>query len=200
MNITQEIEKELWTKAEVSRITDIPGFPFQNYNALIDAVTAGDARIGIEYSAARELVTISKSASASALILALSWVMPALAIGSVVVALVTGNWWALGGVVSSFLGQTFANPYIPVKGLGKLLVAGALIHILFAQSIIEGFTWVSFSFAVSAVALYTWNGLAWKWAIEAALASEAFAAYLFKTNNLHIIDNQGKFHDAQREE
>jgi len=199
MNITPEIEKELWTKAEASGITDIPGFPFPSYYALTEAVTTGDARMGIEYTAAKELVRISKSNSAGFLLPILFLVMPALAIGSVVVAFMTGNWWALGGVISSFLGQILANPYNPVKLLGKLLVAGALFHIFFAQSIIEGFAWVSFSFAVSAVALYTWNGLAGKWAMEAALASEAFAAYLFKTNNLHIVDNQGKWHDAQRE-
>jgi len=125
--------------------------------------------------------------------------MPALVIGSVVVAFVTGNWWALGGVVSSFLGQTIANPYLPAKNLGRLLVAGAMLHVVVSQSIIQGGTWISFSFAVSAVALWTLNHLTWKWAHEAALASEAFASHLFKTHNLHIRDIHGTIHDAQRE-
>lgn len=199
MNITSDVEQRLWAAAGVSRISDIADFPLPSHDALKAAVASGEAHLGIEYAAARDLVRITKSPSAVLLILALSLVMPALAVGSLILTFVTGNWLALGGVVSSFLGQTFANPYNPVKGLGKLLVVGALLHVVVAQSVVQGTAWVSFSFAVSAIALWTLNRLAWRWAHEAALASEAFAAHLFKTHNLHIRDNHGKIHDAQRE-
>jgi len=197
MNITPEVEQRLWAAAGVSRISDIAGFPLPNYDALKTTVANGQAQLGVEYAAARDLVRITKSPSAAMLILALSFVMPALAFGSLILAFLTWNWWALGGVVSSFLGQMFANPYNPLKRLGKLLVAGALLHVVVAQSVVHGTAWVSFSFAVSAIALWTLNHLAWRWAHEAALASEAFAAHLFKTHNLHIRDNHGKIHDAR---
>jgi hypothetical protein len=129
MNTTPEIEKKLWAAAGVSRISDIPGFPFDSHAALKAAVAAGEAQFGIEYAAARDLVPISKPTVASALILALTWVTPLLAVGSIVVAFVTGNWWALCGVVSSFLGQTLANPCIPARSLWKILVAAAVAHI-----------------------------------------------------------------------
>jgi len=196
MNITSEIEKKLWAAAKVTRIFDIAGFPFAGHAELKAAVASGEAQLGIEFAAARELVRISKSASASALILALTWVTPALAIGSVVVAFVTGNWWALCGVVSSFLGQILANPYNPAKSLWKILVAAALLHLAVAGSIVQGVTWASFSFAVSAITLRIVNRLAWRWAHDAVLASEAFAAHLFRTRNLHIRDSSGKSHDA----
>jgi hypothetical protein len=196
MNITPETEKKLWAAAKASRISDIPGFPLASHAALKAAIATGEAQLGIEYAAARDLVPISKSASASALILALTWVMPALAIGSIILAILTGNWWALFGVVSSFLGQTLANPYNPAKALGKILVAAALLHIIVAGSIVRGLTWASFSFAASAIALWTLNRLAWRWAHAAVLASEAVAAHLFRTRNLHIRDSGGKIHDA----
>lgn len=196
MNITPEIEKKLWEAAKASRISDIGGFPLASHAALKAAVASGEVRLGIEFGAARDLVRISKSASASALILALTWVTPALAIGSVVVAFVTGNWWALCGVVSSFLGQFLANPYNPAQSLWKILVAAALLHLAIAGSIVQGVTWASFSFAVSAITLRILNRLAWKWAQDAVLASEAFAAHLFRTRNLHISDSSGKSHDA----
>ena len=199
MSIDPDVEQKLWTAAGVSQITDIAGFPLASHDSLKAAVTSGEVQLGIEFAAARDLVRITKSPSAALLTLALAFVMPLLAISSLILAFATGNWWTLGGIASSILGQMLANPYNPIKSLVKLLVAGALIHVVANQSIIEGATWASFSFIVSAVALWTLNRLAWKWAKEAALASEALAAHLFKTGNLNIQDNNGKIHSVQRE-
>jgi hypothetical protein len=196
MNITPEIEKNLWISANVSQVADIPGFPFGSHAGLKAAVASGHIQLGIEYAAARGFVSITKSPGAAALILALTWVMPALGIGSVLVAFVTGNWWALCGVVTAFLGQTLANPYSPAQSLWKILVVGAVLHLAAADSITTGLTWASFSFAGSAVALRVLNRLAWRWAHNAVLASEAFAAYLFRTRNLHIRDSTGKHYNA----
>jgi hypothetical protein len=79
----------------------------------------------------------------------------------------------------------------------KILVVAALLHLAVAGSITTGLTWASFSFAVSAITLRILNHLAWRWAHEAALASEAFAAHLFRTRNLHIRDSTGKFHNVK---
>lgn len=198
MNITADVQQELWKAARVSRISEIPEFPLPSYAALKAAVTSGEMQLGIEYAAAREFVRITKSASAELPILVLSLVQPALAVASLVLPFVTNNWWALGGVVSSFLGQIFANPYNPAKRLGRLLVAAAVLHLVVAQSVVRGMTWISFSFAVSAIVLWLLNSLAWNWAREAVLSSEAFAAYLFKTRNLHIRDKYGNIHNVLR--
>lgn len=197
MNITPETDKKLWAAANASRIEDIPGFPLANYAELKAAVASGQMQLGIEYGAARSLAGISKSAGASALILALTWVMPAMAVGSVIVALVTGNWWALLGVITCFLGQTLANPYSPAQSLWKILAVAAILHLATAGSITAGLTWASFSFVVSAIALRILNHLAWRWAHDAVLASEAFAAHLFRTRNLHLRDSTGKHHNVQ---
>jgi hypothetical protein len=51
--------------------------------------------------------------------------------------------------------------------------------------------------AASAIALWTLNRPAWRWAHDAVLASEAVAADLFRTHNLHIRDKSGKMQDAE---
>jgi hypothetical protein len=196
MNISPEVERKLWESANAKRIGDIPGFPLASHDELKAAVGAGQMQMGIEFTAARGLVSISKSPGASALILALTWVTPLLAVGSAVVAIVTGNWWALVGVVTSFLGQILANPYSPAQFLWKLLVAAAVIHLLNAEHITAGLAWASFVFAVSAITLRVLNRLAWRWAHQAVLGSEAFAAYLFRTRNLHLRDSSGKHHNV----
>lgn len=201
MNITPEIEAKLWAAAKASRIADIPGFPLEGHSAFKAAVASGHVQLGIEFAAARDLVWMSKSRGAAALTLALTWVMPVLAIASVVVAFVTGNWWALSGVVTAFLGQTLANPYSPAQSLWKILVVAALLHLTVVGSITVGLTWASFAFAGSAIALRILNHLAWRWAHEAVLASEAFAAHLFRTRNLHIRDSTtGQFHNVRADD
>lgn len=199
MNISPEVQQRLWATAGVTKISDIPGFPLPNHSALKASVVSGKVQLGIEYKAARDLANITKSKGAYALLLALAWVTPALVVSSIIVAFVTGNWWALGGVVSSFLGWLFANPYNPAKRLGQVLVVAALLYVVYAQSIVQGVAWVCFSFAASDMSLWILNRLAWTWASEAALTSEAFAAYLFKTHNLHIRDSQGTEHNARAE-
>jgi len=197
MNLTPDAEKQLWARAGVSRIVDIRGFPFPSHDAFKAAVTKGDAQLGIEYAAARDLVRVTKSPAAAVLVLGLSWVTPLLALASLVLPFATGNWWALGGAPSSFLGQLLANPYNPAKPLTKVILAGALLHLAVNRSILHGATWISFCFAVSAITLWVLNRLAWTWAHAAAFHSEALAALLFKTRNLHIRDRQGNIHDAE---
>lgn len=196
MNITPDVEKKLWESAEARRIADIPGFPLASHADLKASVASGQMQMGIEYTAARSLVSVTKSSAASAFILALTWVMPALVFVSVVVAVVTGNWWALVGIITSFLGQFLANPYSPAQTLWKVLVAAAVVHLAAAGSITGGLAWASFSFVVSALTLRLLNRLAWQWAYKAVLGSEAFAAYMFRTRNLHLRDHTGKHHNV----
>lgn len=197
MNITPSVEEQLWARAGVSRIADIRGFPFSSYDAFKAAVRKGDAQLGIEYAAARDLVRVTKSPAAGLLVLGLSWVTPLLAFASLVLPFSTGNWWALGGAPSSFLGQFLANPYNPAKVVTKVILAGALLHLAVNRSILHGATWISFCFAMSAITLWVLNRLAWTWAHTAALHSEALAAVLFKSHNLHIRDRQGNIHNAE---
>jgi hypothetical protein len=197
MSRTPAVEEQLWSRAGVRRIVDIPGFPFPSHDALREAVRKGEAQLGIEYAAARDLVRVTKSPAAGALILAMTWVTPLLALASLVLPFITGNWWALGGAPSSFLGQFLANPYNPAKPLTKVILAATLLHLIVAQSVLQGASWISLCFAASVVNLWVLNHLAWKWAHAGLLQSEALAALLFKTRNLHIRDHSGTIHDAQ---
>jgi hypothetical protein len=198
MNLTPSVEEQLLSRAGVRRIVDVHGFPFSSHDALKTAVMKHEAHLGIEYAAARDLVRITKSPAAGFLILAMTWVTPFLAFASLVLPFITGTWWALGGIVSSFLGQFLANPYNPAKLLTKVVFAGTLLHLILNQSVLHGMAWVSFCFAASVVNLWVLNRLAWTWAHAGVLQSEALATLLFKTRNLHIRDHSGKIHDAER--
>jgi hypothetical protein len=197
MSLTPSVEEQLWSRAGVRRIVDIRGFPFPSHDALREAVTRREAQLGIEYAAARDLVAVTKSPAAGVLILAMAWVTPLLALASLALPFVTGNWWALGGAPSSFLGQFLANPYNPAKSLTKVILAATLLHLIVAQSVSHGAAWISFSFAVSVLNLWILNRLAWKWAHAGVLQSEALAALLFKTRNLHVRDRSGTIHNAE---
>lgn len=197
MSLTPTVEEQLWSRAGVCRIVDVRGFPFPSHDAMREAVMRREAQLGIEYAAARDLVRVTKSPAAGVLILAMTWLTPLLALASLVLPFITGNWWALGGAPSSFLGQFLANPYNPAKPLTKVILAATLLHLIVAQSVLHGAAWISFCFAASVVNLWVLNRLAWKWAHAGVLQSEALAALLFKTRNLHIRDRSGTIHDAQ---
>lgn len=197
MNLTPNAEEQLWSQAGVRRIVDVRGFPFPSYDALRAAVMNREAQLGIEYAAARDLVRITKSPAAALLILAMTGMTPLLALASLLLPFLTGNWWALGGAPSSFLGQFLANPYNPAKPLTKVILAGTLLHLAVNQSVLHGATWISFCFAASVVNLWVLNRLAWAWAHAGVLQSEALAALLFKTRNLHIRDSSGTIHNAE---
>lgn len=197
MNVTASVEEQLWSRGGVRRIHDVRGFPFPSYEALKAAVLKREAQLGIEYAAARDLVRVTKSPAAAFLILAMTWVTPLLALASLVLPFLTGNWWALAGAPSSFLGQFLANPYNPAKLLTKVILAGTLLHLIISQSVIHWTAWISFCFAASVVNLWVLNRLAWSWAHAGVLQSEALAALLFKTRNLHIRDRSGTIHNAE---
>ncbi len=76
MSLTPAVEDRLWSRAGVRRIVDVCGFPFPSHDALREAVLKGEAQLGIEYAAARDLVRVTKSPAADALILAMTWVTP----------------------------------------------------------------------------------------------------------------------------
>lgn len=194
--IPPETEQKLWAAVGASRLTDVNGFPFPSHAALAAAVQSGDAQLGIEYAAARNSANITKGPVALFVILLLSLVKPALVVVSVILAFATGHWSTLGGAPSAFLGHLLANPYRPAKPVARVLVAAAVVHVALARTLI-GFSWISFALATSAIALWTLNALAWSWARDAILASEAVAAAFFKGRDLHIRTRDGQIHDAQ---
>jgi len=196
MNISPEQEQFFWKSAGASNICDVPGFPYPSYPAFKAAVFSGQVKLGIEYAAARELSTLTKSRIAGLFILAMAFASPLLAVASLALAFITGHWWVLGGTVTAFLGRLAANPYNPLKRVGAALAIIAFIYALAAEDITTGAPWSALVFTLGYCALWLLNRLSWAWAHDALLESEALAAYLFSTRNLHILDHTGRMHDA----
>ena len=183
-------DASFWEAAGVKSLSNLQDFPFENHSDLVNAVKKGEASIGIEYAAARDLAAVTKSPRGYYIILALSWVPFLFAPASIAVAIMTARWSVLVGIVLALLGQFLASPHNPIHVIAYIGSLIALSYCLFMGTILSPGTWSAFAFGISFLVTRFLNRTAWKWARNAVLSSEAFAAYLYKTANLHIKSNQ----------
>ena len=180
------VEDSLWKSAGVSSVSELPDFPFPNHRDFVAAVRSGDASVGIEYRAARDLAHVTKSPTALYALLALSWIPFLFIPASIVVATVTGHWATLVGIPTALIGMALASPHNPLRHAAFLGALASLSYCLIAATVLTAGTWSVFAFGLSVMAVRFLNGTAWNWAHKAILGSEALTAYLWKTTNLHI--------------
>ena len=180
-------EDSLWESAGVRVVSELPDFPFPSHKAFVAAVRNGDASVGIEYPAARDLAHVTKSpAAASYALLALSWIPFLLIPASIVVAVVTGRWGTVVGIPTALIGMALASPYNPLRHVALLGSVASGAYCLIAAMVLTAGTWSAFAFGLSFLAVRFLNRTAWNWAHDAILGSEALTAYLWKSANLHI--------------
>lgn len=179
-------EDSLWNLAGVRTVSELPDFPFPSHEAFVASIRNGDASIGIEYGAARDLTHITKSPVASIALLSLSWVPPLFMLASIVVAIVTGSWAILVGIPTAIIGMFFASPYHRRQGIAFLFSQVSLAYCLISATVLTAGTWSAFAFGLSFLSHRFLNRTAWSWAHKATLDSEALTAYLWKTANLHV--------------
>jgi hypothetical protein len=192
-----ETERKPWRAAGVHEIGGLPGFPFSSHAAFVEAVRNREVAVGVEYPAARDLLGITTSKVANLLMLGITWLPFLLALASVPLGLYQRDWLVLGGLFSSPLALILVSPYSPLSKVVFRFSAVACVSILLVGHFATGLHWVVFCFAVSILALTYLNSFAWRSAQSAALESEAFASYLFKSNNLFIRDSSDKIHSAR---
>lgn len=180
------VEANLWEAVGVKSVSELPDFPFPSHKAFIDAVCKGEATIGIEYQAARDLAHVTKSPTASYVLLALSWVPFLLMLASIIVAVQTERWAILVGIPTALIGMAVASPYNPLRYIALLGAIASMAYCLMAATVLTAGTWAAFTFALSLLVVKFINLTAWKWAHKSILRSEALTAYLWKTANLHI--------------
>jgi len=180
------LEDRLWESAGVRSVSELPQFPFRSYKAFVAAVRNGDAAIGIEYGAARELAHVTKSPAASYALLALSFVPLLFVPASVILAVVTGRWTTLLGIPTALIAMFLSSPYNPLRHIALLGSLASAAYCLIAGTVFTAGTWSLFGFGLSFFAMRFLNRIAWNWASEAVLVSEALTAHLWKTANLHI--------------
>jgi hypothetical protein len=184
--MTNALEDKLWESAGARSVAELPEFPFRSYQDFKTAVESGEATIGIEYAAARDLAHVTKSRSASYLLLALTWLPFLLAFASIILAIVTRQWLILAGSVTALLGMVLASPHNPMRRPAFWASLLALGYNVFVRTVLSPGAWSGFAFAVSFLAVSFVNRTAWNWAHAAVLRSEALTAYLWKAAQLHI--------------
>lgn len=180
------VEDSLWESAGVRSVSELPDFPFLSHNDFVTAVRNGDASVGIEYPAARDLAHVTKSPAASYALLALSWIPFLFIPASIVVAMVSGLWATLVGIPTALIGMALASPYNPLRHVALFGSLAAVTYCLIAATVLTAGTWSAFAFGLSFLTVRFLNRTAWNWAHKAILGSEALTAYLWKTRNLHI--------------
>lgn len=184
--MSPSVEDGLWQSAGVRSISELGDFPFPSHREFVAAIRNGDASIGIEYGAARELAHVTKSRTSSYALLALSWIPFLFIPASIIVAVITGRWATLVGIPIALIGMTLASPYNPLRHVALLCSLASLAYCLIAATVLTPGTWLAFAFGLSFMAVRLLNQTAWNWAHKAVLVSEALTAYLWKTANLHI--------------
>lgn len=184
--MTPSVEDSLWESAGVRSVSELPDFPFPNHKDFVAAVRNGDASVGIEYSAARDLAHLTKSPAASYALHALSWIPFLFIPTSIVIAIVTGRWATLVGIFTALIGMALASPYNPLRYVALFGSLALMTYCLIAATVLTTGTWLAFAFSLSFLAVRFLNRTAWNWAHKAILGSEALTAYLWKTTNLHI--------------
>ncbi len=179
-------EDKLWELAGARSVGELPEFPFRSYRDFKTAVESGEAHIGIEYAAARDLAHVTKSPGASYLLLVLTWLPFLLAFASIVLAVVIRQWLLLAGSLTALLGMVLASPHNPLRWPAFWISLFALGYCVFVRTLLSPGAWLGFAFAVSFLVVSLVNRAAWNWAHAAVLRSEVITAYLWKAGQLHI--------------
>ena len=180
-------ETKFWEISGVTAIGQLPGFPFKTHSALIGEVLSGSVELGIDYQAARELIPVIKGSGARILLSLLGWVpLGAAPIASIALALATGRWLYLIGIVLGVFALFMSSPYNPSHTFFFKISLLAVAFPILAWHSIEPRVWLPVAFGTSFLAARSVNRLAWSWTHDALIKSEALAAALWKTNSIFL--------------
>jgi hypothetical protein len=199
MAIAADNERRFWQAAGVASVAELPGFPFATHGDFTAAVGSSRAAVGIDFSAARSVLGVIESRGMYVFVHLLTWVPIVLGLGSIALAIGRGSWLATLGLPAAAMAYVFASPYNPLQKIVlRFSVVGAAYVLLTGLdgSAFWGIRWAILCFGASMFTLWYLNSLASECARIAVLKSEAFAAFLFKSGNLHIQDAAGQIHSV----
>ena len=147
------VEDSLSEAAGVKSVSELPDFPFPSHVAFVAAVRNGDASIGIEYAAARDLAHVTKSPVGLYVLLALSWIPFLFIPASIIVVVLTGRWATLVGIPTALIGMVLASPYNTLRHVALLGSLASLGYCLIAATVLTAGTWSAFAFGLSFLAV-----------------------------------------------
>lgn len=190
---TKHLEEQITPKLKWRKIEDIPDFPLNSFEDVKRRVEANQFGLGIDFTTSNELAQWLYGGGHKLFFLLLASTPIIVAIASLVLAFVLGNYWLLVGVVLGFAGQFLSNPYNPSKNFWKPIVG--ILFLVFVYGLWQGketMTYLSaffiFPFFINTF-LYGMN----QNKLEAvAMGSENIFIYLYQTGKLGLKDNSNE--------
>src|SRR3989338_4358421 len=190
---TKHLEEQITPKLKWNKIGDIPNFPLNSFEDVKRRVEANQFGIGIDFTTSNEFGQWLYGGGHKLFFLLLASTPIIVAILSLVLAFVLGNYWLLIGVVLGFAGQFLSNPYNPSKKIWKPIVG--LLFLVFVYGLWqskETMTYLSaffiFPFFINSF-VYSMNQDKLK---AVATQSEKIFIFLYQNGKLGLKDNSNE--------
>ena len=187
------LEEQITPRLKWRRIEDVPNFPLNSFEDVKRRVEANQFSIGIDFTTSNELAHWLYGGGHKLFFLLLASTPFIIAIASLVLAFVLGNYWLLFGVVLGFAGQFLSNPYNPSRNFWKPGVG--LLFLFFVYGLWQGketmaylSAFFAFSFFINGF-LYSMNQNKLK---AIAINSEKVFIFLYQIEKLGLKDNSNE--------
>lgn len=187
---TKHLEEQITPKLKWNKIEDIPNFPLNSFADVKRRVEANQFGIGIDFTTSNEFAQWLYGGGHKLFFLLLASTPIIVAILSLVLAFVLGNYWLLIGVILGFAGQFLSNPYNPSKNFWKPVVG--ILFLVFVYGLWqskETMTYLSaffvFPFFINSF-VYSMNQDKLK---AVAMQSEKIFIFLYQNGKLGLKDN-----------
>jgi hypothetical protein len=189
----QQLEEKIAGDLKWNKIENIPDFPLANFDEVKRGVEANKFSLGIDFTTSNQLAQWLYGQGHKFFFLILASTPIIVAITSLVLAFVLGNYWLLLGLILGFAGQLLSNPYNSSKNFWKPVVG--TLFLVFLYGLWQGketITYLSaffvFPFFINSY-LYGMN----QGKLErVALQSEKIFIYLFQSGKLGLKDNSNE--------
>ena len=129
-------EEKIAPDLQWKKIEDIPNFPLSSFDEVKQKLKTSEFSVGIDFTTANELAKWLYGSRHKTFFLLLASTPIIVAINSLVLALVLGNFWLLFGVILGFAGQFLSNPYNPSKNFWKPIVG--MLFLVFLYGLWQG--------------------------------------------------------------
>jgi len=185
-----DIEKEITPKLKWGKIEEIPSFPAKSFEELKRMIQSQTLQIGADFSTSNLLAESLYGKAYANFHYFLTWIPIIIAVLSLILAFILGNYWFIVGVPLSLSSMILANPYNPFKHLMTLL---ALILILVSGYGIwnqnETLSYLPIFFIIPFFIIRLLYNMNQKKLINTALRSEQLLIYLYQTHSLYLKDS-----------
>ena len=126
-----QFEEQITPDLKWQKIEDIPDFPLSNFNEVKQKIQTKEFSVGIDFTTSNQLAQWLYGQGHKYFFLLLASTPIIVAIASLILSFIFGNFWLLLGIVLGFAGQLLSNPYNPSKNFWKPVVGTIFLVFLY---------------------------------------------------------------------